>query len=170
MDGRRTTKRQYSEYSDFFLTQREPEYDQDTDLHQRESTHVRWRGQDGRREPDSGLGYTQDYRSRWTHENCFNPDSVSQRTDQPASHECGAGDRPAGDRIPEETDRHGDSRWDIPRKRALFTSDGTDSTTYSSNTPESHADRPPDVEYSEGLMTEKRQYEGGGGRETVFPS
>ena len=37
MDGGRTTKRQYSEYSDFFLTQREPEYDQDTDLHQRES-------------------------------------------------------------------------------------------------------------------------------------
>ena len=43
--------------------------------------------QDGRREPDSGLRYTQDYRSRWTHENCFNPDSVSQRTEQPASHE-----------------------------------------------------------------------------------
>ena len=40
----------------FFLTQREPEYDQDTDLHQRESTHVGWGGQDGRREPDSGLG------------------------------------------------------------------------------------------------------------------
>ena len=44
MDGRRTTKRQYSEYSDFFFTQRKPEYDQDTDLQQRESTHVRWGG------------------------------------------------------------------------------------------------------------------------------
>ena len=31
MDGGRTNKRQDSEYSDFFLTQREPEYDQDTD-------------------------------------------------------------------------------------------------------------------------------------------
>ena len=91
MDGRRTTKRQYSEYSDFFLTQREPEYDQDTDLHQRESTQVRWGGRDGRREPDSGLGYTQDYRSRWTHENCFNPDSVSQRTEQPAGHNAERG-------------------------------------------------------------------------------
>ena len=40
MDGRRTTKRQYSEYSNFFVTQREPEYDQDTDLHQRESTQI----------------------------------------------------------------------------------------------------------------------------------
>ena len=115
-------------------------------------------------EPDSGLGYTQDYRSRWTHKNFFHLDSVSQRTEQPASHEWGAGHRPAGDRIPEETDRHGDSRWDIPRKRVLFTSDGTDSTTYGSNTPESHTDRPPDVEYSEGLMTEKRQYERGAER------
>ena len=35
MDGGRTTERQYSEYSDFFSTQREPEYDQDTDLHLR---------------------------------------------------------------------------------------------------------------------------------------
>ena len=64
MDGRRTAKRQYSEYSDFFLTQREPEYDQDTDLRQRESTQARWGGQDGRLEPDSGLGDTQDYRSQ----------------------------------------------------------------------------------------------------------
>ena len=47
-----------------FFTQREPEYDQDTYRHQRESTQVRWGGRDGTREPDSGLGYTQDYRSR----------------------------------------------------------------------------------------------------------
>ena len=63
MDGGRTTQRQYSEYSKKMFTQREPEYDQDTDLHQRESTQVRWGGRDGRHEPDSGLGYTQDYRS-----------------------------------------------------------------------------------------------------------
>ena len=43
----------------------------------------------------------------------------------------------------------------------MFTSDGTDSTTFGSNTPESHADRPPDVEYSERLITDKRQGEGG---------
>ena len=62
MGSKRTTTRQYSEYSDFFSTQREREYDQDTDLPQRESTQIRWGGQDGRREPDSGLGHTQDYR------------------------------------------------------------------------------------------------------------
>ena len=66
-----------------------------------------------------------------------------------------------GDQIPEETATHRNSRWDIPRKRALFTSDGPDSTTSGSDTPESHADRPPEVEYSERLMTEKRQDEGG---------
>ena len=67
-----------------FFTQREPEYDQDTDLHHRESTQVRRGGRDGRCEPDSALGYTQDYRSRWTHGNCVEPDSASQRTEQPA--------------------------------------------------------------------------------------
>ena len=86
---------------------------------------------------------------------------ASIRTEQPADRKGRAGGRPGGDRIPEEMDGHGDSRWDFPWKRALFTSDGPDSTTFDSDTPESHADRPPDVEYSERLMTEKRQYEGG---------
>ena len=44
---------------------------------------------------------------------------------------------------------------------ALFTPGGTDSTTFGSNTPESHADRPPEVEYSERLITDKRQGAGG---------
>ena len=144
MDGGRTTKRQYSEYSDFFFTQREPEYDHDTDLHQWESTQVGWDRRDGRREPDSGLGYTQDYQSRWTHENCVDPDSVSQRTEQPADRKRRVGGRPAGDQIPDEMAIHRDSRWDIPRKRALFTSDGPDSTTSGRDTPESHADLPSD--------------------------
>ena len=74
MDGRRTTKRQYSEYSNFVLTQREPEYDQDTDLHQRESTQVRWGGRDGRCEPvlawgtsrTTGRGGNMNNASIWT--------------------------------------------------------------------------------------------------------
>ena len=49
--------------------------------------------------------------------------------------------------IPEETVAHRDSRWDIPRKRALFTSDGPDCTTSGSDIPESHAYRPPEVGY-----------------------
>ena len=56
---------------------------------------------------------------------------------------------------------HRDSRWDIPRKRALFMSDGPDSTTSDSDIPESHADRPPEAEYLESLISGKRQDEGG---------
>ena len=124
MDGGRTTTRQYSEYSDFFSTQREPEYDQDTDLHPRGSTQVRRGGRDGRREPDSGLGYTQDYRTRWTQDDWVDP--FTQRTEQPAGRKRRAGGRPAVNRIPEEMVTHRDNRWDTPRKRALFMSDGPD--------------------------------------------
>ena len=103
MDSGRTTTRQYSEYSDFFSTQREREYDQYADLPERESTQVRRGGQDGRREPDSGLGYTQHYRTRWTHDDWVDPDSFIQRTKQAAGRKREAGGRPAVDRIPEET-------------------------------------------------------------------
>ena len=56
---------------------------------------------------------------------------------------------------------HRDNRWDTPRKRALFMSDGPDSMTSDSDIPEGHADRPPEVEYSERLIAAKRQDEGG---------
>ena len=46
------------------FTQREPEYDEDTERYRRKSTQVKWGGRDARREPDSGggggVGYTQD--------------------------------------------------------------------------------------------------------------
>ena len=61
MSNSGTMTRQYPEYSDLFSTQRE--YNRYADLTQRESTQVRWGGQDGRREPDSGIGYTQDHRT-----------------------------------------------------------------------------------------------------------
>ena len=146
MDSRRTTTRQYSEYSDFLSTQREREYDRDTDLPQRESTQVRWGERDGRRKPDSGLGRTQDYRTRWTDDDWVDPDSFTQKMEQLAGH---------------KRRTHTDSRWDIPRKRALFTSDGPDSTTSGSDIPESHADRPPEVEYSVRLISRRPQDEGG---------
>ena len=106
MDSGRTTTRQYLEYSDFFSAQREREYDQDTDLPQRESTQVRWGGRDARREPDSGLGYTHDYRTHWTHDDWVDPDSFTQRTEQPAGRKCRAGGRPAVNRIHEGTVGH----------------------------------------------------------------
>ena len=78
MDDRKTTARQYSEYSEFCSAQREREYDQDTDLPQRESTQIRWGGHDGRHAPDSGLGRTQDYRTRWTDDDWVDPDTFTQ--------------------------------------------------------------------------------------------
>ena len=123
-----------------FSTQREREYNRDADLLQRESTLFRWGGRDGSRELDSGLGRTQGYRTRWTDDDWVDPDSFTQKMEQPVGRKRRAGGRSAAIRIPEETVIHRDSRWDIPRKRALFTSDGPDSTTSGSDIPESHAD------------------------------
>ena len=106
-------------------------------------------------------GDAQDYRTRWTDDNWVDPDSVTQRTEQPAGHKRRAGGRSAINRIPEETVVHRDSQWDIPRKRALFTSDGPDSMTSGSDIPESHVDRPPEVAYSERLTSIRPQDEGG---------
>ena len=149
MNSRITMTRQYSEYSNFFSTQREREYERDTELPQRESTQVVWGGWDGRREPDSGLGRRQDYRTRWTDDDWVDPDSFAQKTEQPAGRKRRAGGWSAINRIPDWTVLRRDSQWDIPRKRALFTSDGLDSTTSRSDIPESHSDRPPEVEYSD---------------------
>ena len=81
--------------------------------------------------------------------------------EQPVDRKCRAGGRSAVNRIHEEMVVHKDSRWDIPRKRALFTSDGLASTTSGSDIPESHADRPPEIEYSERLISRRPQDKGG---------
>ena len=88
-------------------------------------------------------------------------DTRTQWTKQLAGRKRRAGGRPAVDRIPAKTVAHRDSWWDIPRKRALFTSDGPDRMTSGSDIPESHADRPPEVECSERLISGKQQDEGG---------
>ena len=55
------------------------------------------------------LGYTQDYRTRWTHDDCNGPDSFTQRTEQPAGRKRRAGGRPAVNRIPEDGCTQGQS-------------------------------------------------------------
>ena len=161
MNNRRTMTRQYSEYSDFFSTQREREYERDADLPQWESTQVRWGGRDGRRKPDSGLGRTQHYRTWWTGDAWVDPDSFAQKTEQPAGRKRRAGGRSAVKRIPDGTVLRRDNQWDIPRKRALFTSDGPDSTTSGNDIPEGHSDRTPEVEYSDILISRRPQDENG---------
>ena len=117
MYGEETAERQYSEYSKKKFTQREPEYDQDTDRHRRKSTQVRWGGRDGRREPDSGLGYTQDCHSQWWM----------------ADKECGIEGRLTGDRIPEIA-----GMCRIPEIAEHIISSESDTT-------EGYVDRPPEV-------------------------
>ena len=142
MDGGRTTKRQYSEYSDFFLhnenqstikiltyISRNPPKSDGVDETGDASRILVWgtprtTGRGGhmritsiRTQPVSG-------------QNRRRAVNVEREIGQP------------GDRIPEETGRHRGSRWDIPWKRALFASDGPDSMTSGSDIPEGHADRP----------------------------
>ena len=120
------------------ITQREPEYDK-TDRHRRKSTQVRWGGRDGRQEPDSGLGYTQDWNpQRWT-------DERDRETEG----------RQTIEGIPEITVIWRSSQWDFPRRRALFTSDGTYSGSSESDTSECHVFRPPEGQYATGRRTEE---------------
>ena len=63
--------------------------------------------------------------------------------------------------IPDETVLRRDNQWDIPQKRALFISDGLDSTTSGSDIPEGHSDRPPEVEYSDILLSGRPQDDSG---------
>ena len=61
------------------------------------------------------------------------------------------------DRIPEITGISRSSQWDFPRRRALFTSDGTYSRSSGSDTSEGHVDRPPEgrMEQVEGRKIDK---------------
>ena len=86
-----------------------------------------------RRKPDSGLGRTQDYRTRWTHEDWVDSDSFAQKMER----EVG---QPS---IGYQT------RWLSAETVSGISPDGPDSTTSGSDIPESHSDRPPEVEYSE---------------------
>ena len=52
-------------------------------------------------------------------------------------------------RIPDGTVLRRDNQWGIPRKRALFVSDGPDSMTSGSDILEGHYDRPQEEEYSD---------------------
>ena len=63
---------------------------------------------------------------------------------------------------------HSNSRRDIQRKRALFTSDGPDSTTFGSDIPVGYADRPPG---GRGLWSTDTQKTQGWGwdSETILP-
>ena len=116
---------------------------------QRESAQVKWGGQDGKREPDSGISYTQDHRTQWIDDGWVETESFAPNTVQPTGRKCRAGGRSAVKRIPDGTVLRRDNQWGIPRKRALFASDRPDSTTSGSGILEGHYDRPPEEGYSD---------------------
>ena len=58
------------------------------------------------------------------------PDSFALNTAQPMCRKRQAGGRSSVKRIPDGTVHRRDNQWGIPRKRALFVSDGPDSTTF----------------------------------------
>ena len=146
MDDVRTMTReyrQYPKYSEFFLTERVDETGRFGDHPQRESTQVRWRGQDRSREPDSGIGYTLDHQTRWADDGWVEPDSFAPTTSHPKGRIRRAGGRSAVRRIPDGTVHRRDNQWGIPCKRALFVSNGPDSTTSGSGVLEGHYGGPP---------------------------
>ena len=149
--------RRYSEYSDFCQhNENESTNEIQTSL---SGSPLRSDGVDGTGDANQTL--MQNYRTRWTDDDWVDPDSFAQKTEQTAGRKRRAGGRSTVNWIPDGTVLCRDSQWDIPRKRALFTSDGPDSTTSRSDIPESHSDRPPEVEYSDGLIFGRPQDEGG---------
>ena len=71
--------------------------------------------------------------------------------------------------IPDGTVLRRDNQWGIPRKRALFVSDGPDSTTSGSDILEGHYDRPPEEEYSD-IPNSGRPHDGYVAEELCSPS
>ena len=158
---------QYPEYSEKNVTQRAGNRCEDRP--RRESTQVIWGGQDGRREPDSGIGYTQDHRTWWTDDGWMEPDSFGLNNMQPMGRKRRAGGRSAVKRIPDGTVLRRVNQWGIPWKRALFVSDGPDSTTSGSDILEGHYDRPPEEEYSD-IPNSGRPHDGYVAEELCSPS
>ena len=91
----------------------------------------------------------QDHWTRWTDDGWVEPDSFAPNTVQPTGRKRRAGGRSAVKRIPDGTVLRRDNQCGIPQKRALFVSDGPDSTTSGSDILEGHYDRPPEEGYSD---------------------
>ena len=150
MDAIRTMTgehRRCPEYSESFPTRPVDETGQFSDRTRMGSTQVRWFGQDLSRAPDSGIGYTQDHRTRWADNGWVEPDSYRLTASQLMGRKHRAGGRLATRRNVDSTVHRMESQWGIPHKRALIGSDGPDSMSSSSDVVEGHHLEPPDDRY-----------------------
>ena len=108
---------------------------------------VRWFGQDLARALDSGIGYTQDHRTRWADDGWVEPDSYHPTESRLMGRKRQAGGRLATRRNVDSAVHRMENQWGIPHKRALFGSDGPDSTSSNSDVVEGHYLDPPDDGY-----------------------
>ena len=134
MDDVRTMTREHRhcpEYSDFFRQ------NESMKLVDSEIVH---RGNPPR--PD-GL----DHQTRWADDGWVEPDSFAPTTSQPTGRKRRAGGWSAVRRIPDGAFHWRDNQWGNPRKRALFVSDGPDSTSSDSDVVEGQFGGPSDDGY-----------------------
>ena len=99
------------------------------------------------RAPDSGIGYSQDYRSQWADDDGVEQDSCHPTGSQRMGRKCRAGDRFGPSSYGEYVVHQRENRWDIPRKRALFGSDGPGSRTPVMDVGETQDYGPPGISY-----------------------
>ena len=106
MYSTRTRIREYRrcpEYAEFFPTDQVSETGRFGNQTQKGSGQARWCEQDLSRAPDSGIGYSQDYRSQWDDDDGVEQDSCHPTDSQRMGRKRRAGDRfapsPRGDDV-----------------------------------------------------------------------
>ena len=72
------------------------------------------------RAPDSGIGYTQDHRTKWANDGWVEPDSYRPTDSQLMGRKGRAGGRLATRPNVDGEVHQTENRWGTPRKRALF--------------------------------------------------
>ena len=121
------------------------------------------------REPDSGIGYTQDHQTRWADDGWVEPDSFAPTNSQTTGRKRRAGGRSAVRRIPDGAVHWRETSGGIPHKHALFVSDGPDSTSSGSDVVEGHYVGPSDDGYP-GVAQSGLLQEGDSQEEIYSPS
>ena len=115
-----------------------------------------------------GIDYTQDHQTQWADDGWVEPDSFAPTNSQPTGRKRRAGGQSAVGRIPDGAVHWRENQWGIPHKRALFVSDGPDSTLSGSEVVEGHFVEPSDDGYP-GVAQSGRLQEGDSQEEIYSP-
>ena len=115
MDSARTMIREHRrcpEYAEIFTADEVDDTGQFGNRTERGSTQVRWFGQDVSREPDSGIGYSQDYRTKWTGDDRVEQDPYHPTSSQSMGRKRHAGGRLATNPYRDDVVRRWENQWD----------------------------------------------------------